>query len=72
MQYFTYKYWSTTQTKEGGGNFDNIKKKYKKYLTLNPSFSLEPPPPGGEFSSPLTAAPPGSNTIFHPSLSAEN
>jgi len=29
MKHFTYKYWSTTQTKEGG-NFDNIRKNTKK------------------------------------------
>jgi hypothetical protein len=41
------------------GNFDNISKKYKKNLTLNPSFSLEPPPPPGfDFLSQKPAAQP--------------
>jgi len=55
MQHFTYKYWSTTQTKERGGNFETSEK-YKKKQTLNLTLSLckQPPlPPAGfEFFSP--------------------
>jgi len=44
MQHFTYKYWSTTQTKRGG-NFEtpeNTKKNLN--LKLNLSLTKEPPP----------------------------
>ena len=54
MQHFTYKYWSTTQTKERGGNFDTIRKNTKKPKPKPIFFkeSSRPLPPGVDFPSP--------------------
>ena len=60
MQHFTYKYWSTTQTKREV--ILTTSEKNTKNLTLNPSFFQEEPPPH-VFGFP---SPAGSSIFFFP------
>ena len=60
MQHFTYKYWSTTQTKRGG-NFDlkeeTTQKQNPKSISSPSRRRASPPPPFGFLSSPHSSFP---------------